>query len=221
MPFYTLTNLTTRLLIILGDSLAERFTAAITQEAFRLTLAEYSNATPLASTATHTVVTAGRDQDVSTSCPRLMVVTRVLYPYGDTPTPKRGLAGLEDYSLCWINAIPVLYIDGERVPAAGDRLRITYAAAHTLDNLDGAVKCTVPAQDHALLLQGASGHAAMIRSVNLTEAYTNRDKDASDLKNYAVETLKVFRAQIKTLGRQASRQPLPAGGFRLDQWDQG
>jgi hypothetical protein len=80
----TLSTLTTRLLQILGDNTTTptRYLSALTQEAFRQAIGEYSIALPLITTATHTVTSAGREQTL-TSLSRLIAITQVLYPWID------------------------------------------------------------------------------------------------------------------------------------------
>jgi hypothetical protein len=207
----TLFTLTTRLLLILGDTAANRFTAAITAEAFRLALAEYSYAVPLIKTATHTVASAGREQTLSTLT-RLMAVTMILYPWVDD-TIERDPHQM--YYYYFTDAVPVVYIGGPRTPAVGEKLRITYACTHIIDDLDAAATCTVPAQDFWLLLQGASGHAARLRTAIYSESFSAHP----ELKLFAIDSLAQFRYTLRILRRQANRQPLPPVGFKLDNWD--
>ena len=161
----TLSALTTRLLLTLGDVSANRFTVDITTEAFRLALAEYSYALPLIKTATVTVTIAGREQSLS-ALTRLTTVTMVLYPWTDDTVE---IDPLPAYYYYFTDGVPMVYIGGQRTPAVGDKLRITYALTHTVDDLDTAATCTVPTQDFALLLQGAAGHAARLRTAIYSE----------------------------------------------------
>jgi hypothetical protein len=207
----TLSTLTTRLLLMLGDTLANRFTVDITTEAFRLALAEYSYAVPYIKTDTVTVTAAGREQTLA-SLSRLIAVTMVLYPWTDDSIE---LDPLQKYYYYFTDGVPMLYVGGQRVPAVGDKLRITYALTHIVDDLDTAATCTVPPQDFALLLIGASGHAARLRTAIYSESFSAHP----ELKLFAIDNLNQFRATLRSRSRQASRQPLPPQGFKLDQWD--
>lgn len=207
----TLSTLTTRLLLMLGDTLANRFTVDITTEAFRLALAEYSYAVPYIKTATVTVTVAGREQTL-TSLARLIAVTMVLYPWTDDSIE---LDPLQKYYYYFTDGVPMIYVGGTRIPAVGDKLRVTYALTHIVDDLDSAATCTVPIQDFALLLIGVSGHAARLRTAIYSESFSAHP----ELKLFAIDNLNQFRATLRGLSRQASRQPLPPQGFKLDQWD--
>jgi hypothetical protein len=213
----TLATLTTRLLQILGDNTTtpSRYSSSLTNEAFRQAAGEYSIALPLITTATHTVTSAGRVQAIA-SLARLTVITQILYPWIDDSAEP---APLQQYYLYFSAGAPVVYIGGPGIPAVGEKLRITYAATHTVDDLDAAAACTVPAAHFNLLLQGAAGHAAILRSSAIVEAYANRDPDANQVHAFGVEMLAAFRAQLHTLRIQSSRQPLPGSGFKLDPWD--
>jgi hypothetical protein len=213
-PYNTLTTLatlTTRLLLMLGDTSANRFTVDITTEAFRLALAEYSYGVPYIKTETFTVTVAGREQTL-TSLARLIAVTMVLFPWTDDTVE---IDPLDMFYYYFTDGVPVVYIGGQRVPAVGDKLRITYALTHVIDDLDTAATCTVPPQDFALLLQGAAGHAARLRTAIYSESFSAHP----ELKLFAVDNLAQFRATLSQRRRASSRQPLPAVGFKLDQWD--
>jgi len=63
--------------------------------------------------------------------------------------------------------------------------------------------------------QGAAGHAARLRTAIYSESFSSHP----ELKLFAIDNLKQFRDTLRTLRRQASRQPMPAQGFKLDAWD--
>lgn len=213
----TLSTLTSRLLQILGDNITTpiRYVGNLTAEAFRLAIGEYSFALPLITTATHTVASAGRAQSIS-SLARLTSITQILYPWIDDNAEPEPL---QQYYLYYSAGAPVVYIGGACIPAVGEKLRITYAATHIVDDLDAAAVCTIPAAHFNLLLQGAAGHAATLRSTAIVEAYANRDSDTNQVHAFGVEMLAAFRTQLHSLRIQSSRQPLPGSGFKLDQWD--
>jgi hypothetical protein len=218
-PATTLSTLTTRLLLILGDTSANRFTSTITEEAWKLALAEYSYAVPNIQTKTFTVAAAGREQTLPVEpegeedvFPGLIAITEVLFPWmGDLEEQDPH----QRFYFYFTDGEPVLYIGGPRVPAVGDQLRITYASSHTLDDLADADACTVPSHDFEMLLLGAAGHAARLRTSIYSESFSNHP----ELKLFALDNLKQFRDTLRTMRRQSSRQPLPAVGFKLDNWD--
>jgi hypothetical protein len=228
-PATTLSTLTTRLLLLLGDTSANRFTDEITEEAWKLALAEYSYAVPNIQTKTFTITQAGREQVLPVTgepeedtdlFPGLIAITQVLYPWlGDIDAP--GAPGgveqdpLQRYYFYFADGQPVLYFGGTRTPAVGEQIRISYASAHTIDDLNEADTCTVPSQDFELLLLGAAGHAARLRTSIYAESFSNHP----ELKLFAIDNLKQYRDTLRAMRRQSSRQPLPAVGFKLDAWD--
>jgi hypothetical protein len=222
-PDTTLSTLTTRLLLLLGDTSANRFTSTITEEAWKLALAEYSYAVPNIQTKTFTVTEAGREQALPVTgepeedidlFPGLISITQVLYPWVNDDEEQTPHA---QYYFYFTDGQPVLYIGGTRTPAVGDQVRISYASSHTIDDLAEADVCTVPSQDYELLLLGAAGHAARLRTSIYSESFSNHP----ELKLFALDNLKQFRDTLRTMRRQSSRQPLPAVGFKLDAWDSG
>ena len=220
-PPTTLSTLTTRLLLILGDPEANRFTAEITQEGFRLALSEYSYAAPNIYGKIFTVVQAGREQALPVAgededaviFPGLISITRVLYPY--TGETAFELDPLQRYYFYFTDGCPVLYIGGQRVPSVGEQIHIDYAAAHQIDGLAEASICTVPTHDFELILQGAAGHAARLRTSIYNESFSAHP----ELKAFALDNLAQFRATLRQLRRQANHQALPAAGFKVDGWD--
>jgi hypothetical protein len=220
-PATTLSTLTTRLLLLLGDTSANRFTSTITAEAWKLALAEYSYAVPNIQTKTFTVAQAGREQTLPVDgqpeedtdlFPGLISITQVLFPWlGDYEEQDPH----ERFYFYFTDGQPVIYIGGSRTPAVGDQLRITYASSHTIDDLAEAEVCTVPSHDFELLLLGAAGHAARLRTSIYSESFSNHP----ELKLFALDNLKQFRDTLRGMRRQSSRQPLPAVGFKLDSWD--
>ncbi len=218
-PATTLSALTTRLLLLLGDTSANRFTSTITAEAWKLALSEYSYAVPNIQTKTFTVATAGREQALPVdgepeedAFPGLISITQVLFPWlGD----YEEQAPHERFYFYFTDGQPVIYIGGSRTPAVDDQLRITYASQHTIDDLSEAEVCTVPGHDFELLLLGAAGHAARLRTSIYSESFSNHP----ELKLFAIDNLTQFRTTLRGMRRQASRQPLPAVGFKLDTWD--
>jgi hypothetical protein len=136
----------------------------------------------------------------------------VLYPW---TSDSIELDPLPSYYYYFTDGAPMLYVGGPRTPAVGDKLRVSYALTHIVDDLDAAATCTVPAQDFALLLMGAAGHAARLRTAIYSESFSSHP----ELKAFAIDNLNQFRATLRQRSRQASRQPLPPQGFKLDQWD--
>ncbi len=216
----TIDTLTTRLLQILGDGAANRFTADITDEAFRLALSEYSYAVPDHKCKLFTVTSAGREQALPLAgagidhFTGLISITQVLFPYeGDDQDIEQ--TPHSQYYFYWTAGAPVLYIGGSKIPAVDDEILVTYAATHTIDDLDSAAACTVPTHDFELILQGAAGHAARLRTAIYNESFSAHP----ELKLFAIDALKFFRDSLRSRTRKFGANALPPKGFKLDQWD--
>jgi len=114
---------------------------------------------------------------------------------------------------------PWLYISGGRVPDAGDSIRVTYTAAHTLAGLDGAPDTTPPAVHFALLQNGAAGKAAALRSLQLVETYGRKTDEPQMLKTWSEALLADFAGELRALKTSQSLRESLADGWRLDRWD--
>ena len=107
---------------------------------------ELSLAVPLEAVATLTAPGGSRDLSLA-SLEGLVEVEAVEYPLGLFPP------SYVPFSL-WGGGLTLL---GERVPAAGEQVRVYYTRLHTLD----AITSTVPAALEDLLLTGAAAYAAL------------------------------------------------------------
>jgi hypothetical protein len=93
--------------------------------------------------------------------------------------------------------------------AAGGVLLLTYAAAQTIDDLDGAAGTSLPAQDEALVQLGAAGRAMQSRITTLVENNNLSRTTARDLFTLSDSMLSLFATSIAPIGSSRT-VPLPA-----------
>ena len=162
-----LESMKARLLESLGDPGGARYHDALLVEALRLALEEYSRALPQLKETPITVTIAGGRQQIG-GIERLLAVIEVLYPY-DPADPIEHLPADPWYAYNTDGSHWLMF--GAVSPQVGERFCLRYAAGHTLAGLDGAESTTLLPADEGLLAQGASGHAAVMRSAGMLQVY--------------------------------------------------
>jgi hypothetical protein len=206
----TLSTFRTRILLSLGDANGNRYATTQVDEALRLALAEYSQANPALFTATHTAVTTSRLQPVS-GLTGLRFFTQVSWP--DLTIP------LQTWYPVSLAGTPYIHFTGPTYPTAGDSIALTYAAQQTITDLDDATSTTLPDIHTTFLAGGAAAHAAIARSIGITEQMTSRASNAGQLLSWGEDRLLKFRAALAELAIQKSATFPPLTGWKIDRWD--
>ena len=204
----------TRLQALLGDT-GTRYSTALLDESVAWALDTLSAGSPQLKTEAITVTSVGREQSLA-ALPGLLTVLEVIYPYQadmNAPEPLRQWYFYQRDGGAW------LYLGGRLVPAAGDLLRITFTARHTLQGLDGALLTTLPTEQETLLLQGAAGRAAELRGLHMVEAYGKKPSEPDKLKSWAEAALAEFRQEVQVLKTSRTLMNVLNGGWKLDRWD--
>ena len=210
----TLADFTTRVLAMLGDVSANRYASAQTDEAIRAALAEYSRAYPAVAGASFTVTSPGKDQAITTLPAYIQFLTKVQWPADTNPTNNIIHAWYATYP----SGVPNLHLQWDQ-PAAGDVINLVYAANHTISGLDGGCATTIPPVHNDMLALGAAGHAAVDRSIQITEQMTQRASNAAILANWGAARLQEFRAALSLLAMNKSSIFQPREGWKIDRWD--
>ncbi|MEA4907167.1 MAG: hypothetical protein VB089_06100 [Anaerolineaceae bacterium] len=212
----TLAHLNTQVLQLLADPAGIRYPGELVTEAIRQALQEYSTAWPQVKVAGLTVTQPGQAQSLA-GLAGLQAVLRLVYPYtpGEIDPPPWAA-----YWYYWADGRPVVQIQGAS-PQAGQQLQVTYAAAHSLQDLDGAPLTTVRPDHLPILATGAAGLAAVMRASGVAESYASRSSDPSQLLEWGGAQLLEFRSRLRELKITARQMPgvLPAAGWTLDRWD--
>lgn len=211
-----LTGFRTRILALLGDPAGTRYSTAILDEALSQALEEYSIAVPNLIIEEFTVVTAGREQLITT-VPAFYNVLQVVFPYDGSASEQ---ALLDAYYAYHDGDYLAIYIGGPAVPAAGDVIQIYYTIPHTVRNLAGAAGTTLNPAHDGLLSQGASGFAALLRAAQTVESPGKRVDDIQSLQKWGQEQRQAFAASLHLLANgHTHTAALPPFGWKLDHYD--
>jgi hypothetical protein len=220
-----LADFTTRILATLNDPSAGRYIQAMTDEALKRALTEYSKANPLFGSQSITVLAAGREFAI-TSEPRFQNVYRVIHPYDSTKDyePHLNSSGRmiynaairEDYYVYLKAGSPYIHLAGYDIPAIGDLIFVQYTIGHTIQNLDSAAATTVQLEHEPMIVMGAAAHAANMLA-NLQGTFPTMDK----LKLWADTQEANYALWLSNLAKRSSRLagPVASGYWKLDRWD--
>lgn len=170
-----------------GDSGEYRWTDDEIDRHIAHAVTELSEYLPYQLKATQATVPGSRDIDISGLTGRVMIEA-VEYPIEQFP------ARFQPFSL-WGDNITLL---GDEVPNGSD-VYIYYGKLHTADE-NGS---TVPQQYEELVITGACGHAAVewgIYAVNRVNV--GGSEVPAELMEWGCAKLKIFRQEIKRLGRK-------------------
>lgn len=211
-----LTAYRTRVINSLDDNTL-KYSSDILDEALRKVLNEYTRSFPnLLSTAV-TVSTAGKLQSLE-DCTNLIAIIRLIHPYNsalmDPFIHKR-----EDFLLSWRDGIPFIFLTGNDIPQAAEKMLVEYASKQSIEDLDSAEATTVRDDHEDLIIVGAAGQAAMMRASGLTEKWGHRPNETSALMMWGTAQ---YRRFIDFLAEIRTEQPLdifPDTYWKLDQWD--
>lgn len=212
----TLAELRDRVEAYLQDSTNATWSTDDIDEALRQALQEYTLVTPARTIATLTLAADGREVDIS-SLTTLIHVERAWWPYTST-------APEHPPNWCDFETWPgdILFIRDSNEPQTGDKVRLWYTYAHTLNGLDSATATTVPTEDDTLLVTGGAGFAARSRSIEISEVLTIDGWSPQRMREWGQLQLDNFRHGLSLLARRAATRHsgiAPTGS--LDRWDAG
>jgi hypothetical protein len=169
-----------------------------------------------------TLAAAGRERDLATLT-GLLVVTDIWWPYSELAEiwPPNRVRGWR----CWNDAgtekLLLTHHEGNQ-PQAGDKARLWYSAAHTIEDLDSAAATTLPPEHETGLVRGAAGYAAASHDLNQAGAIHLDPDENKTLRAWSELRLAEFRAwlrQVRVSARPAG--PPFASGWALDEYDPG
>ena len=211
----------TRVLLMLGDTGAARYSNDAIDEALKQALSMYSNAYPGIDCQEITIAAAGRDQSLA-SCVSFMNLIDFVYPYDSSTADPLIFSG--SFYMYWKAGMPYLHIGGSRVPAAAEKILVNFSAYHAIEDLDSAEATTIRGDHESYLVIGAAGIAAINRGMKVAEAYGSQASDDSQLLVWGNQRLSSFQVILNNL--RISGAPRPSTGFpgasphwELDKWD--
>jgi hypothetical protein len=209
-----LASLTNRVEDVLQDPTNATWSADDIEEALRLALARYNEVNPNHAIKSITLPAAGREVDIS-SVTGYLEIERVWWDYDSTDPahPPRW----RDFEL-WPGDI--LFINDADEPQKGDVVRVWYTLLRTIKDLDSGASTTLPVAHDSILVNGAAGYAALMRSVELSEDLTIDGWPPQRYREWAAERLAEFEAGLARIVRQqAARDSGIAQGPPLDRHD--
>jgi hypothetical protein len=204
--------------LLLGEDDGSRFSDGLLSEALRQALQDYAAALPRVRSVEQAAV-AGGVQVIGGAADWLFpleIAFANLYGAGDWLIYHGVLAHRMEAGGVRLE------LHDQPLPLGGETMRLTYAAAHSLEGLDGALQTTPPAVHWAVLAQGAAGQAALLRCAGLSEAQGGSPAGIDRLRLWGERTLAEFHTRLA--GLRVQTQPgLPLAPatlrWRLDAWD--
>jgi hypothetical protein len=192
----TLTDIQTRIAQELQDSGNTRYSATVLDEAVRLALTTLDQRLPRVTAAEFTVETGGRDQLFAALSGCLYIVS-VNFLRGSAGGPELEPGG--EFTYQFEGEQMHLHFHGRRIPGAGDVLRVNYAARYRLEGLDDAAATTLPTNLESPLVNGAAGHACLLRAVSLSGTYGAHPNEVTRLMEISRLRLEQFSTAIGSL----------------------
>jgi hypothetical protein len=178
-------------------------------EAIRWALDRYNEVNPEVTITSLELEAAGREVDIS-SITDYVDILRVWWNYDSTDP-----AYPPDWREFELWPGDLLFVQDGDEPAVGDVVRIWYKKLRTISGLDSAESTTLPEQDEALLVAGASGFVAQERVQEQPQRSVPRK-----LREWADSRLREFeRGLARVARRHAARHSGIAPIPNLDRWD--
>jgi hypothetical protein len=202
-----------RVRAMLDDPSGGRFSDTLLETAIRHALAGVDVRLPQVVRLDVAVQISGRDQTLQglAGCRHLVELLLV----GENTLDTRGEPAEYTYTLT--GETLDLHFSGGRVPQNGERMKLTYAARHTLAGLDSALTTSLPDAAEVALDYGSAGHACLLRSASMAESYAARPGESSRLLDQAKIWLERFDHALVALAAFQEFGFPP--GFNLDVWD--
>ena len=218
----TLAQIRARVALMLQDTGAAIFTAALIDESITQALDQYNAVNPQGKETVIVLPGDGREIALD-SITGLTRVIEVWWPYDSDATAETWPPNrVKGWRLWWDDARPVLFLDttDQSEPQTDDEVRVWYIIPHTIQDLASAAATTLLAEHESLIVLGAAGHAAMSRTVDLVETAGTDLYAIGLLGTWGQRKLREFQAELKKIQEGASRSgPAWGEGWALDKWD--
>lgn len=200
----TFSDIQNRITQVLEDPAGIRFSTGLLQEAVRLALATLDQRQPRVLTTEINLGEGGRELNLPAPANCLYLVSLSI---NHGSRASKDLEPEVEFSYQFEGELLLLHFSGRRLPRINDILRLTYAASHKLQGLDGEEVTTLPAAYESTLVNGAAGHACLLRATQLTETYGTRPNEVSRL-------LQISRLRLDEYSRTLSNlKVIQAFGF--------
>lgn len=179
---------------MLNDNTNLRYDTTLLTAAIRRGLAEISQRLPQLKSTTISSTADTREYSLSTITD-LSVLIEVWYPFNST-TPQHPPNRVRWY---WLGTS--IYLDVTTPPsgAADDKIRLIYAAPHTLEDLDGAASTTLDAAEEIALVLTAAGYAGLAIANSSINTPSANGWTPRQYQEWAAEQFKLARESIRAL----------------------
>jgi hypothetical protein len=194
-----------------------KYSNTTVDQALRRCLNDYTRAFPDFGSASITLTATGRKIALTAQTDLISVFT-CLHPYVSTLTDIYQRAR-EDYTVTWTSGVPYLHFSQSPIPVSGEKIYLEYTKAQTITDLDGAVTTTVRLDHKAILVSGAAGFSALIRSQSLNESWGGFPGQMPNLSQWGNMMLKQFHEQLVIIRQELNLNPFTKKGWSLDEWD--
>ena len=194
-----------------------KYSTTTLDEAIRRALNDYTRFFPDFTTADITLSTSGR-RVVLTSQTDLITILHCLHPYDSTLTDIYSRSR-HDYVLNWVGGVPVLFFKGDPLPKATEHVYLEYAKAQKIKDLDSAAATTVRLDHKAILVAGAAGFSATIRSQMLNESWGGLPGQMPNLAQWGAGMIRYFHDQLIIIRQELNLNPFTKSKWKLDDWD--
>jgi hypothetical protein len=194
-----------------------KYSTTTLNEAIRRALNDYTRAFPDFTTATINLTATSR-RVVLTSQTDLITILWCLHPYVSTLTDIYERAR-HDYVLNWVGGVPVLFFKDNPLPKSGEQLYLEYAKPQNIKDLDSATATTVRLDHKAILVAGAAGFSATIRSQMLNESWGGLPGQMPNLAQWGAGMIRYFHDQLIIIRQELNLNPFTDSKWKLDDWD--
>lgn len=210
----TLTDIINRTRTVLSDPASLRFSDELLQEAVSNAMQTLSDRLPRDEHIDFIVTISGRNQVLAgLVLPLYLIDMRTSLSSEDEAILEPDL----NFTYRMVDGQPAIHFLGDFIPQAGQTLQVAYAACQTLSGFDGADTSTLPDGAFTALVNGAAGHACLLRSHLLLETSGVKPGEVDRLLQLAQLRLDLFEKNLADL-RIYQEFGFPQG-FTLDKWD--
>ncbi len=194
-----------------------KYSTTTLDEALRRCLNDYTRAFPDFGSATITLSSSGRTIALTAQTDLISVFT-CLHPYVSTLTDIYERAR-EDYFINWVAGVPYLHFQALPLPLSGDKIYLEYTKPQKVKDLDSATATTIRLDHKPILISGAAGFSALIRSQSLNESWGGLPGQMPNLSQWGNMMLKQFNEQLVIIKQELNLNPFTKKGWDLDEHD--
>jgi len=194
-----------------------KYSTTTLDEALRRALNDYTRAFPDFASATITLAQSGRRIPL-TSQTDLISILWCLHPY-DSSLADVYARAREDFILHWSSGVPYLFFKDNPLPKSGEKIYLEYARAQTIKDLNSASSTTVRLDHKPILVAGAAGFSATIRSQMLNEEWGGLPGQMPNLAQWGAGMVRYFHDQLIVIRQELNLNPFTQKKWNLDEWD--